>query len=76
MSPRNFARSYKEKTGRTSAKAVEVFRIKAAKRLLETSPQNLEQIARSCGFGDEWPADQSTLPVHSAQCISVLPALD
>jgi AraC-like DNA-binding protein len=31
MSPRNFARSYKEKTGRTSAKAVEVFRIKAAK---------------------------------------------
>lgn len=53
MSPRNFARSYKEKTGRTPAKAVEVFRIEAAKRLLETSPQNLEQIARSCGFGDD-----------------------
>lgn len=53
MSPRNFARRYKEKTGRTPAKAVEIFRLEAAKRLLETSPQNVEQIARSCGFGDE-----------------------
>ncbi|MEI2298497.1 GlxA family transcriptional regulator [Ensifer sp. MJa1] len=53
MSPRNFARSYKEKTGRTPAKAVEVFRLEAAKRMLETSPQTVDQIARSCGFGDE-----------------------
>ncbi len=35
MSPRNFARSYKAKTGRTPAKAVEVFRLEAARRLLE-----------------------------------------
>lgn len=53
MSPRNFARSYKAKTGRTPAKAVEIFRVEAAKRLLETSSQNVDQIARSCGFGDE-----------------------
>jgi len=53
MSPRNFARSYKEKTGRTPAKAVEVLRVEAAKRLLETSARNIDQIARSCGFGDE-----------------------
>jgi transcriptional regulator GlxA family with amidase domain len=53
MSPRNFARSYKAKTGRSPAKAIELFRLEAAKRLLETSPQNIEQIARSCGFGDE-----------------------
>jgi transcriptional regulator GlxA family with amidase domain len=48
MSPRNFARVYKQKTGRTPAKAVE-----AARRLLEDSPRNVDQIARLCGFGDE-----------------------
>jgi transcriptional regulator GlxA family with amidase domain len=53
MSPRNFARVYKEKTGRTPAKAVEVFRLEAARRLLEDSSRNVDQIARQCGFGDE-----------------------
>lgn len=53
MSPRNFARAYKEKTGRTPAKAVEVFRLEAARRLLEESSRNIDQIARQCGFGDE-----------------------
>ncbi|WP_084651904.1 GlxA family transcriptional regulator [Ottowia thiooxydans] len=53
MSPRNFARVYKQKTGRTPAKAVELFRVEAAKRLLEDSTRNIDQIARLCGFGDE-----------------------
>ncbi|MET4577675.1 GlxA family transcriptional regulator [Ottowia thiooxydans] len=53
MSPRNFARVYKQKTGRTPAKAVELFRLEAAKRLLEDSTRNIDQIARLCGFGDE-----------------------
>lgn len=53
MSPRNFARVYKQKTGRTPAKAVEVFRLEAARRLLEDSPRNIDQIAALCGFGDE-----------------------
>jgi transcriptional regulator GlxA family with amidase domain len=53
MSPRNFARSYKAKTGRTPAKAVEVFRLEAARRLLEDTEQGVVRIARSCGFGDE-----------------------
>lgn len=53
MSPRNFARIYKQKTGRTPAKAVEVFRLEAARRLLEDSARNVDQIARLCGFGDE-----------------------
>jgi transcriptional regulator GlxA family with amidase domain len=53
MSPRNFARVYKEKTGRTPAKAVEIFRLEAARRLLEESRRNIDQIARQCGFGDE-----------------------
>lgn len=53
MSPRNFARVYKEKTGRTPAKAVEVFRLEAARRLLEDSARHVDQIAQLCGFGDE-----------------------
>lgn len=53
MSTRNFARVYKQKTGRTPAKAVENFRLEAARRLLEDSERNFEQIAYQCGFGDE-----------------------
>jgi transcriptional regulator GlxA family with amidase domain len=53
MSPRNFARVYKQKSGRTPAKAIEIFRLEAAKRLLEDSDRNIDQIARLCGFGDE-----------------------
>ncbi|HGY9626340.1 helix-turn-helix domain-containing protein [Pseudomonas juntendi] len=53
MSLRNFTRVYKHKTGRTPAKAIEVFRLEAARRLLENTAQQVEQIARQCGFGSE-----------------------
>jgi len=53
MSPRNFARVYKEKTGRTPAKGVESLRLEAARRMLETSLRSVEQVARLCGFGNE-----------------------
>ncbi|RKH36520.1 GlxA family transcriptional regulator [Corallococcus praedator] len=53
MSPRNFARVYKQKTGRTPAKAVEVMRLEAARRMLEDSKRNVDQVARMCGFGSE-----------------------
>jgi transcriptional regulator GlxA family with amidase domain len=53
MSPRHFARLYKQKTGRTPAKALELFRLEAARRMLEDSDANVTQIARTCGFGDE-----------------------
>jgi transcriptional regulator GlxA family with amidase domain len=53
MSPRNFARVYKQKTGRTPAKAIEIFRLEAARRLLEDSPHSISEIASRCGFGDE-----------------------
>lgn len=53
MSSRNFSRVYKEKTGRAPAKAVELFRVEAARRLLEYSDQRVDQIAVQCGFGDE-----------------------
>lgn len=53
MSPRNFARVYKLKVGRTPAKALELLRLEAARRLLEDSERNIDQIAQHCGFGDE-----------------------
>jgi transcriptional regulator GlxA family with amidase domain len=53
MSPWNFARSYRVKTGRTPARTLELFRIEAARRLLEETEQGVDQIARRSGFGDE-----------------------
>lgn len=53
MSPRNFARVYKEKTGRTPAKGVAYFRLEAARRQLQDLSQPIEAIARACGFGSE-----------------------
>jgi transcriptional regulator GlxA family with amidase domain len=53
MSPRNFSRVYKQKTGNAPYKAVELFRVEAARRLLENSKWNLDEIARQCGFADE-----------------------
>ncbi|WP_437180369.1 GlxA family transcriptional regulator [Pseudomonas khorasanensis] len=53
MSLRNFTRVYKLRTGRTPSKALELFRLEAAKRLLENSPHKIERIARLCGFSDE-----------------------
>lgn len=53
MSSRNFARVYKQKTGKTPAKAIEIFRLEAARRLLEDSPHSISEIASRCGFSDE-----------------------
>jgi transcriptional regulator GlxA family with amidase domain len=53
MSPRNFARVYKEKTGRTPAKGVQALRMEAARRMLESSNRSVDQVARLCGFGNE-----------------------
>jgi transcriptional regulator GlxA family with amidase domain len=53
MSPRTFARQYKKETGRTPAKALELFRLEAAKRMLEDSRRSVKQIASLCGFGSE-----------------------
>jgi transcriptional regulator GlxA family with amidase domain len=53
MSPRNFARVFAQKRGRTPAKAVEAIRVDAARRRLEETSERIEAIARSCGFGNE-----------------------
>ena len=52
MSPRSFARRYKDHTGMTPAKAVEVMRVDAAKRLLERGDLPLPLIAAQSGLTD------------------------
>ena len=51
MSPRHFARVYRERTGQTPAKAVERFRLEAARRALESREARLDIVARDTGLG-------------------------
>jgi transcriptional regulator GlxA family with amidase domain len=53
MSPRNFARVYAQKRGRTPAKAVEAIRLDAARRRLEETDERIEAIAEQCGYSGE-----------------------
>jgi len=53
MSPRNFARAYVAKRGRTPAKTVEAIRVDAARRRLEETDDRIETIAEDCGFGSD-----------------------
>ncbi|SLN33623.1 GlxA family transcriptional regulator [Ruegeria meonggei] len=53
MSPRNFARKYKDSIGVTPAKTVEMMRVNAAKRMLVKSHRSLAEIALNTGFIDE-----------------------
>lgn len=50
MSPRNFARVFREEMETTPAKYVEVLRVEAARRRLQESNSGLKAIAASCGF--------------------------
>jgi len=53
MSPRNFARLYKQHLDVSPAKAVEAFRVDAACRLLEETNLPLTDVAQQCGFFDD-----------------------
>lgn len=53
MAPRTFARAYRERTGRTPAKAVEWFRVEGARRALEETGDPLKRVAARAGFTDE-----------------------
>jgi transcriptional regulator GlxA family with amidase domain len=50
MSPRNFARAFREQTGVTPARYVESVRLEAARRRLEETAEPVHGIARDCGF--------------------------
>lgn len=51
MSPRNFARRFREEAGMTPAKFVEFARVEVARCRLEQTSMPLELIAEHCGFG-------------------------
>jgi transcriptional regulator GlxA family with amidase domain len=51
MSERHFARVFRAETGRSPASHVEAVRVETARRLLETTPDGLDRIARAAGFG-------------------------
>jgi transcriptional regulator GlxA family with amidase domain len=51
MSPRHFARCFREETGTTTARFVEASRLEAARRRLEECDDSIDAIARACGFG-------------------------
>ncbi|MEL7428603.1 MAG: helix-turn-helix domain-containing protein [Pseudomonadota bacterium] len=53
MSSRNFARLYRSETGYTPAKAVELFRVMAARDRLEDSEDSITAIAIKTGFVDD-----------------------
>jgi transcriptional regulator GlxA family with amidase domain len=50
MSPRNFARSFKEATGATPAEFVARLRVDRVRELLEDTMQQLQAVATQCGF--------------------------
>ena len=51
MSPRNFARIFREEIGETPARHIETLRVEAARRQLETTSSSLDEVADICGFG-------------------------
>ncbi|MGA8594893.1 MAG: GlxA family transcriptional regulator [Bryobacteraceae bacterium] len=51
MSPRTFARSFVTAVGATPARFLETLRLEAARRRLEETSRNMDQIAAECGFG-------------------------
>lgn len=53
MSVRNFARVYAAETGSSPARAVERYRVEAARRLLEDTSLPVTAIADRCGFNDD-----------------------
>jgi transcriptional regulator GlxA family with amidase domain len=50
MSPRNFARLFQQEVGRTPARYIEDLRLEAARRQIESTAMNFEEVAVSCGF--------------------------
>ncbi|MEU8774214.1 DJ-1/PfpI family protein [Streptomyces sp. NPDC048606] len=51
LSERHFARVFRRETGTTPAAYVETARVEAARRLLESTDQPLDEVAGACGLG-------------------------
>jgi transcriptional regulator GlxA family with amidase domain len=65
MSERTFSRRYAQATGHTPARAIELIRVEAARRLLSESRLPVKRIAQLCGFGSEETLRRSLLRLLS-----------
>lgn len=52
LSPRQFSRVFREETGQSPAKAVEMLRLEAARAMLEDGNHPMDIVARDTGFAD------------------------
>ncbi|MEU6116682.1 GlxA family transcriptional regulator [Streptomyces sp. NPDC047117] len=51
LSPRHFARAFRDEVGMTPGRYVDRVRLEAARRLLEDTTDGVERVARRCGYG-------------------------
>ncbi|MFJ9412714.1 GlxA family transcriptional regulator [Streptomyces sp. NPDC101227] len=51
LSPRHFARAFREEVGMTPGRYVDRTRLEAARRRLEDSADGIEEVSRRCGYG-------------------------
>ncbi|MFI9352417.1 GlxA family transcriptional regulator [Streptomyces lydicus] len=51
LSPRHFARAFRDEVGMTPGRYVDRVRLEAARRRLEDTVDGVEQVARRCGYG-------------------------
>ena len=52
LSPRQFSRLFREETGQSPAKAIELLRVESARLMMEAGRFSVEEIARKNGFGN------------------------
>ncbi|MEV0598550.1 GlxA family transcriptional regulator [Streptomyces sp. NPDC050315] len=51
LSPRHFARAFRDEVGMTPGRYVDRVRLEAARRLLEDTTDGVERVSRRCGYG-------------------------
>lgn len=66
MSPRHFFRAFQVETGMTPAKAVERLRAETARGALGINGRSVQEVARSCGFGNAERMRRTFLRVFGA----------
>jgi transcriptional regulator GlxA family with amidase domain len=69
LSPRHFARVFRDEVGVTPAAWIETVRVAAARRVLEAGGEPPKQVAARCGF-----SDPDTLRRAFARHVGVTPA--